>query len=218
MQLRESDDLAARLHDALSLRCPNCGVFARMTLLAAPSWAVLQRERPARLGLILDCPACSLPVFLRSGPLVYHDDHIECEDAFQQVIAPRERFDLHLLPATIRDLVEEALGVYADGHFQAFALLANRIATLGAGELGPNGKLALFNAVTAAAQSAGIETPMLRLCRDILFELDAHDEVPALSAARAAVLLALLRDMLYQGFVRPGKLREAMRRNLQIVS
>ena len=157
-------------------------------------------------------------MFLRSGPLSYHDGYIDCDDALQQVIAPRQRFELHLLPAGIRDLVEEALGVYADGHFQAFALLANRIATLGATELGPNGKLTMFNAVTDAAQSAKVETPMLRLCRDILFELDAHDEVPALGAARAAVLLELVRDMLYQAFVRPGKLREAMRRNLQVVS
>lgn len=217
MRLHESDNLAALIHDALSLRCPNCDVFSRMTLLAAPSWQTLVENRPARLGLVLDCPACSMPVFLRSAPLTFGNEFVECDDKFEQVIAPRQRIELHLLPASIRDLVEEALGCFADGHYQAFALMCNRIAILAADELGANGKLKLFNAVTDAAQNAGVEPPLLRLCRDIFFDLDSREDVPAISESRAAVLLSLLRDMLYQSFLRAGKLRESMRRNLQIV-
>lgn len=37
----------------------------------------------------------------------------------------------------------------------------------------------------------------------------AHPHLPALSAARAAVLLQLMKDVLYQLFVRPAKIREA---------
>ena len=74
------------------------------------------------------------------------------------------------------------------------------------------GKLELFNTVTAAAESAGIDAPMRRLCRDILFSMAASDEPPELSPAPAAVLLELLRDMLHQAFIRPGRLREALRR------
>ena len=112
---------------------------------------------------------------------------------------PRPRFETRLLPAELRGLVDEAFACYADGHLQAFALVANRIATISAGLLGPNGKLDLFNTVTAAAESAGVDTPLRRLCRDILFSLD--------------VLLELLRDMLHQAFVRPERLREALRRS-----
>ncbi len=95
--------------------------------------------------------------------------------------------------------------------------MCNRIAILAADELGANGKLKLFNAVTDAAQNAGVEPPLLRLCRDIFFDLENREDVPAISESRAAVLLSLLRDMLYQSFLRAGKLRESMRRNLQIV-
>lgn len=37
----------------------------------------------------------------------------------------------------------------------------------------------------------------------------AHPHLPSLSPARAAVLLHLMRDVLYQLFVRPAKIRES---------
>ena len=37
----------------------------------------------------------------------------------------------------------------------------------------------------------------------------AHPHLPSLSPARAAVLLQLMKDVLYQLYVRPAKIREA---------
>ena len=212
MLLRPDIDLDALLEDAATLRCPHCDVFVRMSVHAAPDWAALVRERPARIGIILVCSACSLPVHLQSGRTSYETDAIRVEDGFTPVIRPRPRFETRLLPGELRALVEEALACYADGRTQAFALLANRIATIAAALLGANGKLTLFNTVTAAADAADIDAPIRRLCRDILFSLGNDDEPPELPAGPAAVLLELLKDLLHQSFVRPGRLREAMRR------
>lgn len=212
MRIEPDTDLDALLDDATTLRCPHCDVFSQMRLVAAPDWQTLQTLRPARIGVVLDCTACSLPVYLQSGRARYEADAVALEAGFEPVLRPRPRFETRLLPAELRGLVDEALACYADGHLQAFALVANRIATIAAGLLGPNGKLELFNTVTAAAEGADIEAPMRRLCRDILFSLEIGEEPPELSAAPAAVLLELLRDMLHQAFVRPGRLREALRR------
>ncbi len=217
MRIEPDTDLDALLADATTLRCPHCDVFSQMRLAAAPDWTRLQMLRPARIGLVLDCTACSLPVYLQSGRARYDDDAVTLESAFEPVARPRPRFETRLLPAELRGHVDEALACYADDHLQAFALLANRIATIAAGLLGPNGKLDLFNTVTAAAEGAGIEAPMRRLCRDILFSLDERDEPPELSATPAAVLLELLRDMLHQAFIRPGRLREALKRTEEVV-
>lgn len=217
MRIEPDTDLDALLDDATTLRCPHCDVFSQMRLAAAPDWTTLQMLRPARIGLVLDCTACSLPVYLRSGRARYEDDAVMLESGFEPVARPRPRFETRLLPAELRGLVDETLACYADDHLQAFALLANRIATIAAGLLGPNGKLDLFNTVTAAAEGAGIDAPMRRLCRDILFSLDAGDEPPELSATPAAVLLELLRDMLHQAFIRPGRLREALKRTEETV-
>lgn len=213
MRVEPDTDFEALLENALTLRCPNCDVFSRMRLAAVPDWHTLTTCQPARIGVVLDCTACSVPVYLQSGRAYYTDDAITLEGDFVPVRRPKPRFETRLLPAQLRGLVDEALACYADGHLQAFALLANRIATLAAGLAGPNGKLELFNTVTAAAESADIEAPMRRLCRDILFSMAPADEPPELSPAPAAVLLELLLDMLHQRFVRPGRLREALRRS-----
>ena len=217
MRIEPDTDLEALLDDATTLRCPHCDVFAQMRLAAAPDWPELQMLRPSRIGVVLDCTACSLPVYLQSGRARYADEAVTLESGFEPVQRPRPRFEPRLLPLELRGLVDEALGCYADGHLQAFALLANRIATIAAGLLGPNGKLDLFNTVTAAAEGAGVDAPMRRLCRDILFSLDERDEPPELSATPAAVLLELLRDMLHQAFIRPGRLREALKRTEEAV-
>ena len=197
MRIEPDTDFDALLDDAATLRCTHCDVFSRMRLTSAPDWHTLTTFRPARIGVVLNCTACSRPVYLES---------------FVPVRKPRPRFETRLLPAELRGLVDEGLACYADGHLQAFALVANRITTLATGLKGPNGKLELFNTVTAAAESADIDAPMRRLCRDILFSMAASDEPPELSPAPAAVLLELLRDMLHQAFIRPGRLREALRR------
>ncbi|MEO0576780.1 MAG: hypothetical protein AAF004_15085 [Pseudomonadota bacterium] len=211
MRIREHHSLQQLLDDTLTRRCPHCDVFAHMGIQSAPSWQSLITQRPSRLGIVAVCPACSIPVFFLSDPLRYDDDFIELEGSLNPVVRARERMELHLLPASLRDIVDEALGCMADGHHQAFALLAHRVATLTAKELGGNGKLALFNAVTDAAEMAHIDKPVLRLCRHILFDLDEDDDVPALSDHHANVLLALMRDFLNQMYVRSGHLQKAAR-------
>lgn len=211
MRIREHHSLQQLLDEALTRRCPHCDVFAHMGLQSAPSWQSLITQRPSRLGIVAVCPACSIPVFFSSDPLRYDEDFIEFEGNLHPVMRPRERMELHLLPASLRDLVDEALGCIADDHRQAFALLANRIATLTAADIGGNGKLALFNAVTDAAEMAQIDKPVLRLCRHILFDLDENDDVPALNANQASILLALLKDFLNQTYVRSGHLQKAAR-------
>ncbi|MEO0616076.1 MAG: hypothetical protein AAFY69_08060 [Pseudomonadota bacterium] len=212
MRIEPDTDFDALLDDAATLRCPHCDVFSRMRLTTAPDWHSLTTIRPARIGVVLDCTACSRPVYLESGRARYAAQAISLDCGFLPVRKPRPRFETRLLPAELRGLVDEGLACYADGHLQAFALVANRITTLATDLKGPNGKLELFNTVTAAAESAGIEAPMRRLCRDILFSMAATDEPPELSPAPAAVLLELLRDMLHQAFIRPGRLHEALRR------
>ncbi|MEL6868625.1 MAG: hypothetical protein AAFO81_02395 [Pseudomonadota bacterium] len=211
MLIREHHSLQQLLEHALKRRCPHCDVFAHMALQSTPSWQSLMDQRPSRLGVVAVCPSCSLPVFFTSDPLRYAEDHISMAGELQPVVTPRQRMDLNFLPAALRDLVDEVLGCFADGHWQAVALLAHRIATAAARDLGGNGKLTIFNAVADAAEMASIEKPLLRLCQHILFDLDDDDEVPALNRTQATVLMALLRDFLDQIFVRSGNLKRAAR-------
>ncbi|MEM7610554.1 MAG: hypothetical protein AAF270_02670 [Pseudomonadota bacterium] len=218
MEYRRTDYPQALLRGEFARTCPHCEVFSQMRLQSAPDWDVIFTDRPRRLGIALTCAACELPVFLTSGKLSYSDQRLQVDGNWQPVLPTRQRIDVQLLPVELRDVVGEALGCLADRHFQAFALMANRIARISAEALGSGGKLTLFNAVTAAAQVAEIPSALHRLSRFILFDLDTVDEVPQLSATQANVLSELMRDMLYQVFIRPAKLQGASQRKLPSVS
>ncbi|MEM8547999.1 MAG: hypothetical protein AAGF46_07550 [Pseudomonadota bacterium] len=209
MQLLEHHSLQAVIEPSLTRHCPHCDVFTRLSLQSAPSWQSLQTLRPARIGVVAVCPACSLPVHLVSERLRYGEHHIELDGGFTAVPERRERIQLEALPEPLRDLVDEALQCHADGHHRAFATLAHRIVQRAARTLGHDGKLRLFNNMTEAAQMAGVEPALLRLCRQVLFDLEADDDIPFLTRTQSQLLFELLRDLLYETFVRSARLQRA---------
>ena len=210
VQFREHHSLQQLLDDVLAMRCPHCEVFVRMVPQGTPSWQWLDTHRPRRLGLSLLCPSCRMPVFITSGPINYRDNTIEFTEGWTPSQRAAERFDFDLLPASLQDAAIEAFGCYRDEYWQAFALLAHEIVGQAARELGADGRLQLFNAVTEAASLSGVEPALARLCRNLLFDLEPEDGLPDLSPRGAQVLAALLRDLLYEAFVRRGRLSRAM--------
>lgn len=210
MDLRAFDDIAAILEPALSMRCPHCDVYSVMSLQDIPSWQRLQTERPRRMGIVATCPSCRRPVFLVSGSLTYEPSLIKMEDGFLPVQQPRDPFETRLLPTAVRALSEEALACYQAGHFQALCLVAHKIVITADDVLGGSRRLDLFNTVTATAEFAEMEPALLRLCRSILFNLDEQEHIPELSHTQASALVALLKDLLHEAFVRPSKIRRAL--------
>ncbi|MEL7024583.1 MAG: hypothetical protein AAGL69_12630 [Pseudomonadota bacterium] len=212
MHIREHHSLRELLEPALSMTCPHCGVYAQMTVQATPAWQWLITNRPRRIGISALCPACRRPVFLCSGPVTYADDELTIDGLWEPVVKPLPSFELDRLPAELVDPVTEALACYRDGHWQALVMLSHRITLMCADAMGSDGRMTLFNAVTEAASLAGVDDALARFCRDILFDLDSATTLPSLSPSAARVLVALLKDMLHEAFVRRDRLREAMRR------
>lgn len=217
MQIRAYEDIAELLAPALALRCPHCDVYAQMALQQVPDWQQLQATKPSRLGIVCVCPSCRRPVFLSSGRLLYETASISLDGRLEPVIKPKDAFETRRLPAALATLTEEALACYQYGHYQALALLANRIAQAADRQLGGNHKLTLFNTVNEIATMAEMDGALLRLCQRVLFDLQSASDVPSLSAAQASALIALTKDLLYQTFLRPGKLREALHGGLNSV-
>ncbi|MEL7310454.1 MAG: hypothetical protein AAFN07_02980, partial [Pseudomonadota bacterium] len=172
VHIREHHSLQELLAPALTLTCPHCDVYAQMTVQATPSWQWLMANRPRRIGINALCPACRRPVFLTSGPVTYDDDGLSIDGRWEPVVKPLPKFELERLPAALVDPVAEALACYRDGHWQAFVLMCHRITHQCAHSLGATGRLTLFNAVTEAAELAGVDDALARFCRDLMFDLD----------------------------------------------
>ncbi|MEM9172262.1 MAG: hypothetical protein AAGA84_06105 [Pseudomonadota bacterium] len=212
MQLREHHSLQRVIEPALTRTCPHCEVFVKLAPQTLPSWQSLQTLKPSRLGIVCVCPACAKPVSLVSGRMRYDDETVDIEPVFESLPPQAERLDVDALPADLHDLADEAAECFTAGRTHAFVLLANRLTTLAAVELGDTGKLAVFNAVTEAATLANMEPALLRLCRHVLFDLQPSDPVPMLTHKQARMLFEVLRDCLHELFARRHQLQAAMPR------
>ena len=79
-------------------------------------------------------------------------------------------------------------------------------------DLGENGRLRIFEQAREAREMAEIDNETFGIVKKVLFgsDADAAAAVAGLGANEAGVLLELVKDMLYQAYVRKGKLQQAM--------
>ena len=75
-----------------------------------------------------------------------------------------------------------------------------------------SGRLRIFEQAREAREMAEIDNETFSIVKKVLFSSDADPspQWPDLSANEAGVLLELVKDMLYQAYVRKGKLQQAM--------
>jgi hypothetical protein len=209
-------DYNDRLHNdqaaSLAFTCPHCAVFAHATALAAPAFADLAATRPKHTGLVYRCDACNAPIFLRTQVRSYAPERIELSSQLEEVERPREQFDFADLPTEIETLFGETLLCYSHGLFNAFASMCRRTMQAVFIDLGEPGKLRVFdelnNVRDIAELDAGLFTPIKR----VLFgtDADAAPNYPPTDEFQAALLLEIIKDLLYESYVRRARLRQAI--------
>lgn len=204
-----------RLHDTdrdeFGLECPYCGIYAHMTPQAVPDVEAVLKHRPKHVGVVYQCDACRAPVFLRFAVKAFGADRVELYRNFLELERPKERFPFSYLPEATEILFREALSCYSHNNFNAFASMCRRTAASAFAALGEGGKLRAFDEVLAAQRIAEIDDDTFAPIKRVLFESEGEHDLPLLNRAQAGVLLEVVKDMLYQCFVRRGKLSRAIK-------
>ena len=79
-------------------------------------------------------------------------------------------------------------------------------------DLGEHGKLKLFDQLNDSREMAELDAETFNVLRRILLAGDTVGgaRLPPLDAETAGVLLEVLKDLLYQSYVRRGRLQQAM--------
>ena len=203
--LRLGDD------EQVALECPYCSVYAHMTPESVPRAVDILHYRPKHIGLVFRCNACNAPVFLRFAVKEFRDTEVELYRNFIELERPKERFAFSYLPKHTEVLFREALACYSGNSFNAFASMCRRTASSAYSELGEGGKLRAFEEVMIAQDIAGIDDDGFAPIKTILFESGDEEDLPFLNRAQAGILLEVMKDMLYQCFVRRGKLTQALK-------
>jgi hypothetical protein len=209
-------DAQSRLHHdqerSLALNCPHCQAFSHITAVSVPQYSELVASRPSQVGVVYRCDSCNAPVFLRFAVKMYAANRVELANNFVELERAREKFNFTYLPEESEKLFREALGCYSSGHFNAFASMCRRTAQTVFNDLGENGRLRIFNQINEAREMAEIDTDTFAIVKKVLFGTDADTwpSLPEIGAYESGVLLELVKDMLYQAYVRKGKLQQAM--------
>jgi hypothetical protein len=209
-------DANSRLHHdqerSLALNCPHCQVFSHITAVSVPQYPELIASRPSQVGVVYRCDSCNAPIFLRFAVKMYGANRVELANNFVELERAREKFNFTYLPEECEKLFREALACYSAGHFNAFGSMCRRAAQSLFNDLGENGRLRIYNQISEARDMAEIDAEIFNVVKKVLFgnDTDPWPSIPDLGAYEAGVLLELVKDMLYQAYVRKGKLQQAM--------
>jgi hypothetical protein len=209
-------DSSGRLHhdqeSALALNCPHCQVLAHIAPVSVPDFNLLQLHKPSQVGLVYRCEACNAPVFLRFTVKVYGGSRVELAPNFVELERAREKFNFTYLPEDTELLVKEAFACYTAGCYNAFASMCRRAAQATFADLGPQARLELFDELTNIRRLAELDDDSYERVRKVLFDFDepGRGNLPVFDGLQAGVLLEVLKDLLYQAYVRRGRLQQAM--------
>jgi hypothetical protein len=209
-------DSASRLindqEPSLALACPHCEITAHVTPSAVPHFDDLQTFKPAAVGVVYRCDACHAPIFLRYPVRMYRANRVELSPQFVEIERPREKFTFTHLPEDVELLFREALTCFSGGAYTAFASMCRRAAQAAFADLGEAGKLRLFDELNDVREMADIESRTFLVIKNVIFgtQSDARADPPQLDAASASVVLEVMKDLLYEAYVRKGRLQQAL--------
>jgi len=209
-------DLASRLHhdqaDNLAVTCPHCQVVAHITPVAVPRFEDLAVHKPRLVGAVYLCDNCHSPIFLRFTVRSYGTSRVELAPQFTEVERAREKFTYTYLPEEVEVLFREALVCFSSGAYNAFASMCRRTAQAVFNDLGEAGKIRLFDELNNVRELAGLASEPFNKLRTIVFagETEARPGIPPLDSYEAGITLEVIKDLLYEAYVRKGKLQQAM--------
>lgn len=195
------------------LSCPHCSSGTNLIPVSLPDFHQLMKFQPENIGIGYICAICRDTIFLRFTVHEYNKGTglISVETEFRSVEFAIEKFELNYLPKEVRCDFEEALKCYSFKAYNGFGAMSRRTIQSTATHLGAKGKNKVKEQVQDMIQLVKIDEDTSRIINQVI--LDGHDgahpHLPELNSERARILLELLKDVMYQIYVRTGKLKEA---------
>jgi len=124
----------------------------------------------------------------------------------------KETFEFTYLPEQIAEDFQEALDCYSINCFSAFGAMARRTVQSMSSDLGAKGKSKVLKQLQELREVAEIDDETFSVLEQVIIggHDGAHPHLPKLSPERAAILLELMKDVLYQLYVRKAKIQKAI--------
>ncbi|HMB73880.1 MAG TPA: hypothetical protein VKQ06_09935 [Gammaproteobacteria bacterium] len=196
--------------DTVQVReCPHCGAHAQMLPVSTPRFETLQQTRAGKVPVGYLCSACGEPRFARAHVRSIDSNRIELAEGIVEIERPREHFAFSYLPEDVRVYFDEALQCYAADIFNAFAAMCRLTVAASMDALDDRQQTLWRSAFDEIVHIGQIDDATAATMERLLFSGDAV--APLIDAGQAAVLLEIVKDILYQVHVRAARFRAAMK-------
>ncbi len=199
-------------YQGIALTCPHCQTMTHLTAAATPRFEDLSRRKPKHVGLVFRCDACAEPVFLKFAAKAYTALRVELAANYVEIERARENFPLTYLPEEAEGSVQGGPQLLLGRMLQCLWRHEPAHGAIAVPRAGERGKLELFDTLQEIRGLAELDDDTFASLRAVLFgsDSDPWPHQPDLNAERAGVLLEVMRDLLYQTFVRKARLMQAM--------
>jgi hypothetical protein len=211
MRIHNTNDPTEVFDRHHTLKCPHCQTQSGITAISIPRFEFVKRFSLNEVGVAYKCDACQEPVFLKHAVGSQSSVAINISDSFTEIERPSESFDYQYLPEELEDDFREALTCYSAGCHNAFAAMCRRCIQTAGSLLGAEGTAKVQNQLTDLRAMGAVDDLALEQLKAIMLSGHdgAHPHLPKVDSERALVLLEIMKDVMYQLFVRPAKIREA---------
>ena len=187
--------------------CPHCGQRASFTRMHDLIENVAKAAKLREVMITYHCDACLRPI-----PVAY--DVVDWDptrvDAPRIALPVRETFDAEHVPKEVVREVDEALACLSVDAYHGFGAMARRVVQAIVRDLGDGGRERVESQVGEMLTLSGVDESLATAARRLLLPSDEADlALPDMDRRRSGVILSLLRDLAYQLYTRPGRVRSA---------
>ena len=185
--------------------CPHCGQRSSFTRMQDLIENVARAAKLREIMVVYHCDACLAPVPVRYDVVDWDPARV---DRPRMALPVVESYDLEHVPESVARVIREALDCLSVAAYLGFAAMARRAVRAIVEDLGSEGEARLERQVEEILELAGLDDDWKARARQALRPTPGVAE-PDLDARGAKVLLSLLRDLTYQLYTRPGRVRWA---------
>ncbi len=191
--------------------CPHCGDSTSLILTSPPDYETLRKYSPQNIGIAFMCSSCFEPIFLKFKVDKFDSLNVFISNEYDLIENPKIDFEFEYLPKEVLKDFKEALNCYSIRAFNAFASMSRRVIQSTCEHLGAKGKSKVQHQIQDLKEIAEIDEGTYEILQQIILNGHdgAHPHLPPLSSQRAEILLEFLKDVVYQLYVRKGKIKKA---------
>jgi hypothetical protein len=206
------NDPTHMLDRSLTLQCPHCNTQANLTPVSFPRYEQLLRYQTKKVIIGYRCDSCNEPIAIRFSVVGdYGRKCAQLTSEYEELERPMQTFDYQYLPEKVASDFREALICYSHSCLNASAAMCRRTIQSTAQDLGSAGSEKVQRQILDIKEAAGVDDETYEALKQVMLggHDGSHPHLPSISPERLAVMIELMRDVLYQLYIRKAKVQEA---------